>query len=151
MTCRGPAAPAPASGLLTRSRLDQPLDGAGGLGEHAIGLLVVTRPHGSGDFRLDQGTGVLPQMWAALPLWRAGGSLDADASAWSEADVWQLGRSLLYAGDDQTDEDVFQAAPASTWTIKVGPGKTHARHSIRDVAEVRALLARLAGVEASAI
>ncbi|HVH17505.1 MAG TPA: glycosyltransferase family 39 protein [Myxococcota bacterium] len=53
----------------------------------------------TGDFRLDQGTGVLPQMWAALPLWRGGGSLDADASAWSEADVWELGRSLLYAGD----------------------------------------------------
>src|SRR5262245_45635323 len=44
----------------------------------------------TGDFRLDEGTGVLPQMWAALPLWRSGVSLDADASAWSEADVWGL-------------------------------------------------------------
>jgi hypothetical protein len=52
----------------------------------------------TGDFRLDQGTGVLPQMWAALPLRRGGGALDADASAWSEADVWELGRSLLYEG-----------------------------------------------------
>jgi len=42
---------------------------------------------------------VLPQMWAALPLWRGGGALDADASAWSEGDIWQLGRSLLYGGN----------------------------------------------------
>ncbi len=50
----------------------------------------------TGDFRLDLGTGVLPQMWAALPIWHAGASLDVDASAWASSDVWLLGNSLLY-------------------------------------------------------
>jgi len=52
----------------------------------------------TGDFRLDQGTGVLPQMWAALPIWRAGVSLDVEAAAWSRSDVWALGSALLYGG-----------------------------------------------------
>lgn len=52
----------------------------------------------TGDFRLDQGSGVLPQMWAALPLWRAGASLDVEASAWASSDVWALGSALLYGG-----------------------------------------------------
>lgn len=52
---------------------------------------------------------------------------------------------ILAIGDDRTDEDVFEAAPEGAWTIKVGVGSTQARHSVRNVAEVRALLAELAG------
>lgn len=48
-------------------------------------------------------------------------------------------------GDDRTDEDVFDAAPEHAWTIKVGPGPTHARNSVRGVDDVRALLGELAG------
>jgi trehalose 6-phosphate synthase/phosphatase len=52
---------------------------------------------------------------------------------------------ILAIGDDRTDEDVFEAAPEGAWTIKVGVGSTQARHSVRDVADVRSLLAELAG------
>jgi hypothetical protein len=75
----------------------------------------------TGDFRLDQGTGVAPQMWAALPLWLGGGALDADASAWSEADVWQLGRSLLYAGG-RDPEAVLQPARRMVIALTVALG-----------------------------
>ena len=88
----GMAALADRSAARDGPAFDEPLHLAAGLAH------LSTR-----DFRLDQGTGVAPQMWAALPLWRGGASLDADASAWSEADVWQLGRSLLYAGGRDPD------------------------------------------------
>lgn len=55
---------------------------------------------------------------------------------------------ILAIGDDRTDEDVFDAAPEGAWTVKVGPGPTHARHSVRGVDDVRALLAELSGAEA---
>jgi len=50
---------------------------------------------------------------------------------------------ILAVGDDRTDEDVFDAAPEHAWTIKVGRGSTHARHSVRSVGDVRALLAQM--------
>ncbi|HVN39783.1 MAG TPA: hypothetical protein VMW19_16595 [Myxococcota bacterium] len=88
----GMAALADTSAARDGPAFDEPLHLAAGLAHLS-----------TGDFRLDQGTGVAPQMWAALPLWRGGGALDADASSWSEADVWQLGRSLLYAGGRDPD------------------------------------------------
>jgi len=51
---------------------------------------------------------------------------------------------ILAVGDDRTDEDVFDVAPEGAWTIKVGPGSTHARNSVRSVDDVRSLLAELA-------
>jgi trehalose 6-phosphate synthase/phosphatase len=54
---------------------------------------------------------------------------------------------VLAIGDDRTDEDVFEAAPDGSWTIKVGRGATHANHSVRSVQEVRELLTRLTEVE----
>ena len=51
---------------------------------------------------------------------------------------------LLAAGDDRTDEDVFEAAPANAWTVKVGGGPTRARFALRDCREMRALLETLA-------
>ncbi len=47
---------------------------------------------------------------------------------------------ILSVGDDRTDEDVFDAAPESAWTIKVGGGPTHARHSVRSHRDVLRLL-----------
>ena len=52
---------------------------------------------------------------------------------------------LLAAGDDRTDEDVFEAAPDGTWTIKVGGGPTHARYTLKDSGEMRGLLEALVG------
>jgi trehalose 6-phosphate synthase/phosphatase len=54
---------------------------------------------------------------------------------------------ILALGDDRTDEDVFEAAPEGAWTIKVGPGPTQARNSVRGVGDVRSLLTRLAGID----
>ena len=48
-----------------------------------------------------------------------------------------------YAGD-LTDEDMFGAAPKKAWTVHVGNGPTRARFALRDSAEVRGLLRRLA-------
>jgi len=50
---------------------------------------------------------------------------------------------ILAIGDDRTDEDIFDFAPDGAWTIKVGPGPTHARHSVRSVEDVRNLLHEL--------
>ena len=51
---------------------------------------------------------------------------------------------LLAAGDDRTDEDVFEAAPDDAWTIKIGGGPTRARFALRDCREMRQLLEALA-------
>ncbi len=56
---------------------------------------------------------------------------------------------VLAIGDDRTDEDMFEMAPADAWTIKVGHGSTHARFSVRGVKEVQALLARLTEADAN--
>lgn len=46
-------------------------------------------------------------------------------------------------GDDRTDEDVFEATPPGSWTVKVGLDSTSALYSIPDVWAARALLFRL--------
>lgn len=51
---------------------------------------------------------------------------------------------LLAAGDDRTDEDVFEAAPEEAWTVKVGGGPTRARFALRDCREMRGLLEAMA-------
>jgi trehalose 6-phosphate synthase/phosphatase len=51
---------------------------------------------------------------------------------------------ILCAGDDYTDEDMFEVLPGSAWTVKVGPGNTGARHTIGSVDSMVALLGKLA-------
>lgn len=55
---------------------------------------------------------------------------------------------ILAAGDDATDEDLFQALPKHAWTIKVGEAAnatpTAARRTLKTPADVRALLQTLA-------
>lgn len=53
---------------------------------------------------------------------------------------------VLAAGDDRTDEDVFEAAPDTAWTIKIGDGPTRARFALKNCVEMRALLEKLADV-----
>ncbi|MBE0417337.1 MAG: bifunctional alpha,alpha-trehalose-phosphate synthase (UDP-forming)/trehalose-phosphatase [Coriobacteriia bacterium] len=52
---------------------------------------------------------------------------------------------VFFAGDDHTDEDVFEVAPEGSWTVKVGLGPTRAAYSVRHPRELRALLERMAG------
>ena len=47
-------------------------------------------------------------------------------------------------GDDWTDEYMFEEAPESAYTIKVGFNKTKAKYQIQDTEKVRELLEKLA-------
>lgn len=47
-------------------------------------------------------------------------------------------------GDDRTDEYMFEMLPESSYTIKVGPGNSFARFSIKDDVAVRQILNELA-------
>ena len=56
---------------------------------------------------------------------------------------------VLAAGDDRTDEELFDAAPDTAWTIRVGGGPTKAHLSVDSYADVIDLLDRLARVSES--
>jgi trehalose 6-phosphate synthase/phosphatase len=51
--------------------------------------------------------------------------------------------TLVAAGNDRTDEDLFSALPPAAITIAVGDHPSRARYRVRDVWELRKLLARL--------
>ncbi len=53
----------------------------------------------------------------------------------------------LVAGDDRTDEDLFEVAPETAWTIKVGRGPTRARLSVESHRDILNLLGELAEVD----
>lgn len=48
--------------------------------------------------------------------------------------------TVLYLGDDETDEDVFQALGPPHLTVRVGPGESAAAYRLADPGEVVALL-----------
>lgn len=50
---------------------------------------------------------------------------------------------LLAAGDDTTDEQLFEAAGEHAWSIKIGAGSTRARYRLKSVPAMRNLLKRL--------
>ena|SRR5687767_3712245 len=50
----------------------------------------------------------------------------------------------LAMGDDRTDEDLFERMRDRAWTVRVGEGRSMARHSLRTPAEVCSFLDRLA-------
>ncbi len=52
---------------------------------------------------------------------------------------------VLAAGDDQTDEDLFEAAPPGAWTIRVGGGPTKASFTVNSHRDMLDLLSELAG------
>ncbi len=54
---------------------------------------------------------------------------------------------ILAAGDDWTDEDMFEAMPEHAWTIKVGPKPSKAKWIIEDVDEMRRLLSELSALD----
>jgi trehalose 6-phosphate phosphatase len=58
------------------------------------------------------------------------------------------GRVPIFVGDDRTDEYGFAAVEAAGgWGVKVGPGPTHARHRLANVAAVRDWLSKAAVVD----
>jgi trehalose 6-phosphate synthase/phosphatase len=54
---------------------------------------------------------------------------------------------ILAAGDDWTDEDMFEAMPEHAWTIKVGPKPSKAKWIVEDVDEMRKLLNELSALD----
>ncbi|MEE2978670.1 MAG: trehalose-phosphatase, partial [Pseudomonadota bacterium] len=55
-----------------------------------------------------------------------------------------MGRTVLFAGDDLTDESAFDAVNAlDGWSIKVGAGPSQARWRVPDATALRAWLATL--------
>lgn len=55
---------------------------------------------------------------------------------------------ILCFGDDRTDEDMFQALPASAWSCKVGSSKSYARLFLDTPQEVIDLLEELSSIPA---
>ncbi|MBI3037662.1 trehalose-phosphatase [bacterium] len=53
------------------------------------------------------------------------------------------GVAIVAIGDDQTDEDMFQALPPQGFSIHIGLGKTIAKHRLKDVRECRQFLQQL--------
>jgi trehalose 6-phosphate synthase/phosphatase len=47
---------------------------------------------------------------------------------------------LFAAGDDRTDEDLFERITGEAWTVHVGSGPTKAAFSVPDFESVRKLL-----------
>jgi trehalose 6-phosphate phosphatase len=54
--------------------------------------------------------------------------------------------SVIYIGDDDTDEDAFKALAADGVTVVVGEKESSARYFVRDVGEVRQFLRFLRGL-----
>jgi trehalose 6-phosphate synthase/phosphatase len=48
----------------------------------------------------------------------------------------------LAAGDDRTDEDLFERVPENMWSIHIGPGHSRARYRLARPEELRRLLVR---------
>jgi trehalose 6-phosphate synthase/phosphatase len=51
---------------------------------------------------------------------------------------------ILAAGDDRTDEDLFERAPHNAWTVHIGPGPTRASYVVTDLQVLRGILEVLA-------
>jgi len=56
---------------------------------------------------------------------------------WLERQRWDL---IMAAGDDSTDENVYNALPERAYTFRVGPGPTEARFRMTSVDDMRPLL-----------
>ncbi len=74
---------------------------------------------------------------------RPTGISKAAAMAWLEGDL--PADFHLAAGDDLTDEDLFEVLPAQAWSIHVGVGASRARFRLPSPGATVALLHRLAG------
>ena len=55
---------------------------------------------------------------------------------------------VFAAGDDRTDEDLFERAPDNAWTVHIGPGPTRASFVVMDFQVLRSALESLVGAAA---
>jgi len=77
-----------------------------------------------------------------LEIKNAGINKGNAALKWLSRDTYDF---ILAAGDDRTDEDIFNALPKDAYTIKVGLPPSKARFSVDSVGEMRSLLQHLTG------
>jgi trehalose 6-phosphate synthase/phosphatase len=69
------------------------------------------------------------------PVWaNKGEAFERILAAYSQPDF------LFAAGDDRTDEDLFERLRDGAWTVHVGPGATRAAFMVRDFESLRSLL-----------
>jgi trehalose 6-phosphate synthase/phosphatase len=69
------------------------------------------------------------------PVWaNKGEALDRLVRAMPNPDF------IFAAGDDRTDEDIFERLPSDAWTVHVGPGPTRASFVVSDFQDLRAVL-----------
>lgn len=74
------------------------------------------------------------------PVWvNKGEALERLLAAQPEPDF------LFAAGDDRTDEDLFERVTGEAWTVHVGTGPTHAAFAVPDFESVRKLLEGFVG------
>jgi trehalose 6-phosphate synthase/phosphatase len=87
------------------------------------------------DFRAVRGANIVE----VKPVWaNKGEAFELVQAAQPQADF------LFAAGDDRTDEDLFERMPDGAWTVHVGPGSTRAAFVAPNVESVRRLLAMFA-------
>jgi trehalose 6-phosphate synthase/phosphatase len=73
------------------------------------------------------------------PVWANKGEvLERLLTAYSDPDF------IFAAGDDRTDEDLFERLPEDAWTVHVGPGATRASFVTADFQSLRRLLTLIA-------
>ena len=73
------------------------------------------------------------------PVWANKGEvLERLFTAYADPDF------IFAAGDDRTDEDLFERLPEHAWTVHVGPGPTRASFVTADFQSLRRLLALIA-------
>ncbi len=92
-------------------------------------------------FTANLGIGVLEGN-KVIEIKNAGINKGNAALKWINHDDWDF---ILAAGDDRTDEDIFNVLPDEAYSIKVGLPPTMAKFSIDTVKEFRNVLADMAG------
>lgn len=113
-------------------------------------LHVRGMPRAAGDRALGAARAALSTALPEVHLQRGHRVLEAAVRAGNKG--WALGQlrsaaggaSVVFIGDDATDEDAFQALLAHDLGVKVGDGITAAAHRVADPDEVAALLELLA-------
>jgi len=76
----------------------------------------------------------------------AGVDKGSAALRWLGKAKWDF---ILAVGDDITDEHMFEVLPPEAYSIRVGLGVSKAKYNVLEVRDVRHLLQRLHGMEAS--
>src|SRR5437870_2459789 len=75
------------------------------------------------------------KMVEVRPVWaNKGEAFERILAGYSQPDF------LFAAGDDRTDEDLFERLRDGAWTVHVGPGATRAAFMVRDFESLRSLL-----------